>query len=703
MKIKTGSLIGVISFIAILGALVSVAGSARQTEDPGVLLRAAIEKEEVDGDLQGAIDMYKQIVVKHGDNRAIAAKAQLRIGLCYEKLGREQAGLAQKAFETVVKDYPDQTEAVNLAKQKLNAFLRSLEPVAKTDREFKITKVHTEKSRYGYFSPDGKKLALVDQKENNLYIWLRDIASGKEVRVLSTPGDLHDCWWSPDSQWIAYMNGTNSVVILPAEGGQPKTIIESAPEVQGDGDYIWPMGWTSDSKKLIAQDRAKGLFAIPVSGGNREEIYRFPDPKKAKERDEWMTLSPDGRLFAIQSTQGGNQDIYVMPVEGGERMRITDDPANDSWPLWSYDGRWLAFDSSRSGRNETWVIRITPDGKPGSQPIQATRGGGGGVWIQDGRIAYSTSKETVHVFVANADGSGEVQLTRSHEWNVVPRWSPDGKNIAFGSNYWEKWKTAVFTVPANGGDEKFLAVGGSFAWSADGRKIAFSAGTLRPPATAKISIIPAEGGEARELMGYDGALTNLDWSPDGRSIAFSYARGKDAKNYIPGSRMDIEDIYVISVDGGLPKRLTQMDKKGFRFTSPRFSPDGKKIAFRSLDYEGFEKGHLSEPIGIYAIDVAGGQAKLVTNELDHWLFCWSPDGQNIIYPKQEKDSPGPFGADLRLYEVSAEGGTPEKMNIMGMMPDFSPDGKKIAYSRISESSTEFWLVENFLPVDNKKK
>ncbi len=696
MKNTTRKSIGVTFLIAILGALLLVAGIARQAEEPGVLLRAAIEKEEVEGDLPAAIELYKQIVAKHGKNRAIAAQAQLRIGLCYEKLGLEEA---LKAFQKVVDNYPDQTDAVNLAKEKISVFLRARALIEKGDREFKITKVHMDKGRQGYFSPDGKKLALIDQKGNNLNIWLREIVSGKEVRILSTTGDLHDSWWSPDGQWITYMNGTNSVVILPAEGGQAKTIIEGHPIVQAGDDYIWPMGWTSDSKKLVVQDSARGLFAVPASGGTWEEIYRFPDPKKAKERDEWLTLSPDGKLIAFQSTQGGNQDIYVMPVQGGEPVRITDDPTNDSWPLWSYDGQWLAFDSSRSGRNETWVIRITPDGRPGSQPIQATRGGGGGVWTQDGKIAYSTSKEITHIFTANADGSGEVQLTKINNWNVGPRWSPDAKTIALATVTGEgmQGRPAVWTVPLNGGEEKFLVQGHSPAWSPDGKKIAFMPFTGYPSAQAIISIIPAEGGEAKAVMNYDGAITNFDWSPDGRSFAFSYWRGKDVKKPIPDSRLDIEDIYIISANGGEPKRLTQMDNKGFRFTSPRFSPDGKKIAFRSLDYVGFEKGRLSEPVSIYTMDIGGGEPELVTNEFEQWWFCWSPDGKSIIFPKQEKDSPGPYGADRRLYKVSAEGGKPEKMNIMGMMPDFSPDGKKIAYSRLSTSGIEFWLVENFLP------
>jgi len=689
----------IVTFIVLLILLAVIAKStAPQTSYD--LFQKALVKEKAEGNLEEAIVLFQKVVDK-GDDEALAAQAQLHIGLCYEKLGLTKA---QEAYQKVIDHYPKQAEAVKAAKEKLALLQKALAAIEKGDREFKITKIHTEKSRGGYLSPDGKKLALIDYSEKNFGIWLRDIASGKEVRLLRSPNEIVDCFWSPDSKLIAYIDGPNSVSIVSVEGGQPKTIIEVDPAVRKAGDYVWPMGWTSDSKKLIFQDKVKGLFAIPASGGNWEEIFRFPDPKKAKECNEWLTLSPDGKFIAYQSTQGNNEDIYVMPVKGGESVRITDDPASDSWPSWSYDGHWLAFNSARTGHSETWVIRITADGKAGSPPIQATRGGGGGVWMQDGKIAYSTRKNYEHIFTANTDGSEEIQLTKFNNWNIMPRWSPDAKNIAFVTDYGEEGGLAVWVAPSKGGNEKFLTIGGFPIWSPDGKKIAFSAETGRIGLVkAKISIIPAEGGEAKELMNYDGAARFLDWSPDGRSIAFSYSRGKDVKNPIPVSRIDIEDIYLISVNGGLPKRLTQMDKKGFQFTSARWSPDGKTIAFRSLDYEGWEKGSESEPTSIYTMNAEGGESRLITNEMDSWWFCWSLDGQNIIFSKQEKESKGLGVADLRLYKVSAQGGKPEKLNIMGRMPDFSPDGQKIAFSRNTEYGLEFWLVENFLPIDKKEK
>jgi len=126
MKINTNKAIAVFFLIALLGALASMAGDARQAEDPGVLLRAAIEKEEVDGDLQGAIDLYKQIVAKYSDSRGVAARALIRLGGCYEKLGLREA---TSAYQRVLADYPDRTEEVGIAREKLSLLMGSRVPM----------------------------------------------------------------------------------------------------------------------------------------------------------------------------------------------------------------------------------------------------------------------------------------------------------------------------------------------------------------------------------------------------------------------------------------------------------------------------------------------------------------------------------------------------------------------------------------------
>lgn len=223
----------------VLLVMVSVgifAQQAKEDQDPAVLLERAVQLETIEGDLDAAISLYKEIIGKFGDRRSVAAKALLRLGGCYEKLGEEQSALAEKAFQKVIADYPDQTEEVNLAKQKLAAFLRSRAPAGEADREFKITKVYSEKSRHGYMSPDGKILALIDYNGNG--IWLKDITSSEEVRTLSIPSTIVDCWWSSDGQWIAYLDYALNISTISSKGGEPKRIVEADLK---PGDYVYPM------------------------------------------------------------------------------------------------------------------------------------------------------------------------------------------------------------------------------------------------------------------------------------------------------------------------------------------------------------------------------------------------------------------------------------------------------------------------------
>ncbi len=109
-------LIAGIAFIAFLGVWFSITGRAQQAPDPGVLLRAAVEKEEVDGDLKGAIALYMQIIEKHSGNAAVAARALYHLGLCHERLGNQEA---RTAYRRIIDQYPGQEEQVALAKARL--------------------------------------------------------------------------------------------------------------------------------------------------------------------------------------------------------------------------------------------------------------------------------------------------------------------------------------------------------------------------------------------------------------------------------------------------------------------------------------------------------------------------------------------------------------------------------------------------------
>jgi len=674
------SLSTILSISLLLVGYLSFAQTAEE------LFPKAIQLEEVKGELEQAIEVYQSIVTRFPENRAIAAKAQFHIGLCYEKLGLKEA---QKAYQKVVDSYPEQTEVVKVANEKLSILLRAKEVIKKGEEQYKLSKIYSGLSYPSSMSPDGKKLALL---KSDWDIYLMDIVTKEEVRLTNEHNSISDINWSPDSKLIAFIDNPGNIYVVPSRGGPSKMVIKADSVAVKAKDGIVISGWTSDSKKLIFQVPSKGLFAISASGGEWEDIFTFQDPQKAKEYEN-MALSPDGRFVAYDFTQNGNKDIFVMPLDGRESVRITKNPEQDRKPKWSYDGRCIAFGSNRTEKPEGWVIKITPNGKPESMPFQVTRGGIlGGSWAQDNKVGYFCAVRTEHIYIVNPDGSKEYQLTTFPAYNRVPRWSPDGEMIAFSSDYNQSLNNfRIWTVSSKGGNAKLLTNGGWYhIWSRDGKMIAFVA----DPNSPIISIVPAEGGEPKELVAIDGKIDNLDWSPDRKRIVFSYSKTpKEYSNISEYSRERLSGISIILADGGKPKKLIPAEKKGVVYWSPRWSPDGKKIAFRTYNQNAREKGGEKEIfLGIWTIDAEGGEPKLIANlKRDGYHLCWTPDGKYIIYEERIK------GMVFELCKVSAEGGEPEKMNIRGRSAACSPDGKKIAYSRRLEGYYEFWLVENFLP------
>jgi len=96
------------------------------------------------------------------------------------------------------------------------------------------------------------------------------------------------------------------------------------------------------------------------------------------------------------------------------------------------------------------------------------------------------------------------------------------------------------------------------------------------------------------------------------------------------------------------------------------------------------------------VDVESGKIEMIAENVKGlWSgLSWSPDGENIVFTVWHKEK-------SYLHMVSSKGGEIKNLNVAGLQPDWSADGKKIAFSRFTGHLTEFWLVENFLP-DEKK-
>ncbi len=223
--------------------------------------------------------------------------------------------------------------------------------------------------------------------------------------------------------------------------------------------------------------------------------------------------SPDGLRVTFTSFRDGNAEIYLMRADGSQPINLTQHEAWDGHPCWSPDGRLIAFASDRHGEREQ----------------------------RKGSGFYNTD-----IFVMKADGTDAEQLTIDPVSAFNPRWSPDGRSIAYVSL--RDTLSAIFRIQLPSGDVRRLSTNDwpvwDPSWSPDGTQIAFIE-QLRP-AESHVWVMAADGGGARQLTVDRSLRRSPTWAPDGTRVAFAGYSSADG---------GASDIYVISIGGGAEEHI----------------------------------------------------------------------------------------------------------------------------------------------------
>jgi Tol biopolymer transport system component len=526
-----------LALIAIV-MLASIASQAAEQMDPEVQLRSAIRREIVDGDLQGAMSIYKQLAA--ASNRAVAAQALLRLGGCYETLRALEE--ARGAYTRLLTAFSDRPEA-SVARGRVAKLPAAPKPqlAAPSSEPFAMRALDLEGTVGATFSPDGKLVAFARPKtQSAIPLWtvsVRDLATGRErVAVEDLDGFRGEtAVWTPDGQRFAVVVNTLNPNALRMR--EARVVVASTSEL-AESRSVPAFGvdlQLSPDGGLLAylapsDDTASGMVMLMnvVSGATRALSVRTDGQASFR----W---SPDGSRLALHATERdkGVDDIAIVTVTGGDVRRITvpeGGRSRGSLGRWTTGGSLVYWQNDTPATGAKTGFLVPQDQSPAKKFCEESDGNRCLDVLPDGTFEITWKSATKRLFLRDLTTMQERPLTLGSGDESSPYVSPDGRLVVFQSNR-------------------------------EGRMALYAVALQDAPVSA-----PAQ-------------LTTLDGAPRSYRVFWTGGGGVIARVSMADS-----NIYRIPMDASTGRAagpLERLTQDRFFNDGPAASPDGSRIAYCS--------------------------------------------------------------------------------------------------------------------------
>ncbi|HEX4319498.1 MAG TPA: S41 family peptidase, partial [Acidobacteriaceae bacterium] len=499
-------------------------------------------------------------------------------------------------------------------------------------------------------SPDGKSVALcakgisysqwwrnghahIDETE----IWLKPIADGEKAKVL-VAADAKHAWpmWSANGDTLYFMSdksGAENLWSLSMDSEQPKQLTRFEhgrvlfPSISYDGKSIvfernltiWKFSVATGKATQVAIK----LLGVPSSPGIRH--------MQESKFDE-MALSPDGKKMAVTA----HGEVFALPVkEGGEAARLTHTPEREGDLHWSPDSERLLYVSERNGHHNLY------------------------------EYDFKTEKER--------------ELTSGKDENEAPRYSPDGKKIAYIRNERE-----LRLLTLEGLTDKLLSNDvlqrEEMEWSPNSQWIAYAAEGI--DGFTNLKVAAAAGGEPQWItfLANGFAASNIAWSPDGKYILFDTAQRSenidmarvDLTPHVPKYREDeLRDLFHTpgqppaspAKDEQHPKESPQPEPQKDSAKVEKSAADAKKTEPMPITFDGIRQRLTFLPLGLST------NAPLI-----------SPDGKVLVFLARSANHENLYSYSLE--ENAKDPAVPKQLTSTAGGKGsyfFTPDSKELVY------------------------